>query len=795
MKLSLILLALFFTFIVHTKVQAREYDPARIQMLEAQRRMQGQRALGEQCNPQNTCSDFIETLESDENTPRFLGFIEAAAPVCQQIFDETRTQYAKRFTNAAALKQKLSQTYPELGTFAAQQAGRCVVSDAGDASARYRVSKFYNNLKRFNEGATRAFEEMAAINSLLGQSNANLDCEFTGSSSLQQAKTRCLQIKSNCNSGASQLANYAQQSTEEEPTYKALVDQLTQVNRTCNLLTEKFRNRSNIVSATNPSATRCEQILVNRTFEDFCTNYTWQELQQLNSCDNAKDKINIAKSEIESRNPWFRSANYFELRKTKSVSESIRLQVTTNKTELRNKITEYRDAAVCLMGFNQTENCDIEKYRKTLAETPDIPERYVQDTQQNGAMLYVRSQSCVEESIENVNGRTNIIRNFGRDATLTILTGGLAGYALSARAAVAVGRAASVTARAAGAATLLADGYFASESYRDVIRSCGPQVQNLQALENSENSNRCPGPNSNRAQAERAYSSCAASAALAALDTLPFFPALPSLRQAAVNARSRLGRSAPPPATRAAAGGASPRIGPAVGGVDPLREAVESSNRNRMMSDAVEDNLNPSLANARVVRRIDTRNDPDFEGQSNNGIEILDINGERVFSKITYSSREGAGGMPAARIEEEASYTRLLSDSGMGPNMRGTYLGSDGYYRIATDFVDGAHVHTGFLDNTENLRAATIDEMEEMAIRLLNSGVDPIDLQFRVTASGRPFIIDPGQFTGIEARHLQGRLASIREDFNMIRRARGFPERPALSATPVAQPSTRPANP
>lgn len=774
-------------------LEAREYDAARIQMLEAQRRLQSQRALGEQCNPQNTCSDFITTLETDENTPRFLGFIEAAAPVCQQIFDETRTQYARRFTNAEALRQKLSQTYPELGNFAAQQAGRCVVSDAGDASARYRVSKFYNNLKRFNEGATRAFEEIAAINSLLGQSNSSLDCEFTGSSSLQQAKTRCQQIKNNCTSNTSQLASYTQQSTTDEPAYKGLLDQLAQVNRTCTQLTTKFRNRGSIVSAANPTATSCEQILVNRTFENFCTNYTWQELQQLNSCPDAIGQINFAKSEIEVRNPWFRSANYFELRKTKSVSESIRLQVTTNKDQLRNKITEYRDAAVCLLGFNQTENCDIERYRQTLAETPDIPERYVQDTQQNGAMLYVRSQSCVEESIENVNGRTNIITNFGRDATLTILTGGLAGYAVGARAAVAAGRVATTTARAAGAASLLADGYFASESYREVVRSCGPQVQNLQALESADNSNQCPGANSNRAQAERAYSSCATARALAALDTLPFFPAVPSLRGAIARARAEI--NVPASGGRTPATPASTPPPPTIGGVDPLRSAVEANSRNRLMNDAVEDNLTPSLANARVARRINTRNDPEFEGQSNNGIEILDINGERVFAKVTYSSREGAGGMPAARIEEEVFYTRLLSDNGMGPTMRGTYVGSDGYYRIATDFVDGAHVHTGFLENTENLTRATVDEMEDMAIRLLNSGVDPIDLQFRVNSSGRAFIIDPGQFTELEARHLTGRLASIREDFNMIRRARGFPERPRVSATPTVQPTTRPANP
>ena len=780
-RLAFLSMLIFFVF----AVQAREYDASRIQLIEVQRRLQNQRALAERCNSQDTCSDYIKTLERDENTPRILGFIEAAAPVCQQIFTDTRTQIASRFTNADDLRQRLAQTYPELGTFASQQAARCSVSAGGDVSARYRVSKFYNNLKRFNEGATRVFEEVAAINSLLGQSNANLDCQFVGSSSLQQARSRCLQIKSNCNSNTNQLATFAQQSQQEEPTYKAVVEQLSQVNRICNRLTDKYRNRTNIVSAAKPSETTCEQVLVIRTFENICTNYSWQELQQLNSCSDTIEKINIAKSEIEARNPWFRTQNYFELRKTKNVSESIRLQLATNKTELLKKINQYRDSAVCLMGFNQTENCDIEEYRKTLSETPDIPESYVKDPKQNGAMLYVRGQSCVEDSIENVNGRTNIITNFARDATLTILTGGLAGYAVGARAAVAVGRAGTLTARAAGAATLLADGYFAAESYRDVVRSCGPQVQRLQALETSDSSVACPGPNSNRAQAEREYSSCAASAALAALDTLPFFPAIPSLKTALARTRRsspNLPNTPPSPTPRTVSD-------------EALKSSVASAHRDRMMNDTVADNLNPSLAEATVVRKIDTQNDPDFEGQSNNGVEILDFNGKKVFTKVTFSSREGAGGMPAARIEEEVTYTRILSDTGMGPKMYGTYVGSDGYYRIATDFIEGTHVHTGFVDNTENLLATTIDEMEDMAIRLLNAGVDPIDLQFRVTANGRPFIIDPGQFIELEARHLQGRLASIREDFNLIRRARGFTQRPVLSATPGAQPVTRPANP
>ena len=793
MRLDRILIFLFAAIVLGLTAQAREYDASRIQMIEAQRRLQNQRNLGEQCNSQDTCSDYVKTLERDENTPRVFGLIEAAAPVCQQIFTDTRTQIASRFSDANDLRQKLAQTYPELGTFVAQQAARCLASPAGDASSRYRVSKFYNNLKRFNEGATRAFEEVGAINALLGQSNADLDCRFAGSSTLPQARTRCSQIKSSCNSNSSQLASYAQLSEQEEPTYKAVTDQLSQVSRKCNGLTEKFRNRTNIVSAEKPTATTCEQVLVIRTFQNQCTNYTWQELQQLNSCSEAITKINIAKSEIEARNPWFRTANYFELRKTKSVSESIRLQVTTNKIELLKKVNQYRDSAVCLMGFNETANCDIEKYRETLAETPDIPESYVKDTKQNGAMLYMRSQSCVEESIENVNGRTNIIKNFARDATLTILTGGLAGYAMGARAAVAVGRTASVAGRAAGAATLLADGYYASQSYRDVVKNCGAQVERLQSLDASSASNVCPTPDSNRAQAEREYSNCAASAALAALDTLPFFPAIPSLKNAITRTRGQAPPTRPPSLPPPSAGDVVPS---SVAGADEaLRRSVATAQRNKLMNDTVADNLNPSLANAPVVRKIDTKTDPDFEGQSNNGIEILNINGERVFSKVTFSSRDGAGGMPAARIEEEVTYTRLLSDSGMGPTMRGTYLGDDGYYRIATDFIDGAHIHTGFLDNTQNLRAATVDEMEDMAIRLLNSGVDPIDLQFRVNASGRPFIIDPGQFTELEARHLQGRLASIREDFNMIRRARGFPPRPTLSATPTPQPTTRPANP
>jgi hypothetical protein len=756
-----VLHVLIFILLLATVAQAREYDAARIQMIEAERRMREQRVLGRQCNPQNNCFEFLTSLETDENSPRYFGAIEAAAPTCLREVNNSQSQISSRFRNADDLRQFLSTAYPEIGSYAAQQAERCVVSDAGDASARVRVSKFFNNLLRFNEAATRAVEEIAAINSTLGLSNStNLNCNFRGNESVNQAKRRCEEIKSSCSSATSQIARYAQQSQQDEPTYQALSDQLTQVTRTCNLLRSKYQNNRNSVSATNPERRICTQELVIRTFEERCTNYSWREVQQLDSCANAIERINTAKGEIASRNPWFRSANYFELRRTKSVSESITAQLNINKAELTTKLGEFAGAAKCILGTESADNCDITSYRETLAQTPDIDETYTSDTRRNGAMVYLRTQSCVEESIANVNGRTSIINNFAVDAGLTILT---AGFGAGARAAMAAGRTVSTGARVGLAASLGGDAYYAAQSYRDVVNSCTQQVQRLESLQRSPAAQRCPGLNSASAQAELEYTNCATSAAIAALDSLPFFPAIPSLRTAIASARGTqaelrgVSSATRPSSALESLSVPLDRTGDIGGGARTSGLGSRAIYTANLPESALPYSTSIRDSTGSAVR---PRNSLADYAPPGTRVEITDTllasreqNGSAGLVRLGYVSGADGERIPVAvktyypsssvspqelerTMLDEARSAELCSELGICGRMRGVFRDSNGRWNIAMDVARG--------DFNGPVNARSFEDLETIISRLRGAGVRGVsDLQLFRSPEGRLMMIDP----------------------------------------------------
>lgn len=760
MKSSLILHVIFFIFLASSIADAREYDATRIQLIEAQRRMSEQRALGSQCNPQNNCFPFLKSLETDENSPRYFGAIEAAAPTCLQSVENPQAQINSRFNSAEDLRLYLSQKYTQIGSYATQQAERCVVSDAGDTSARMRVSKFYNNLIRFNEAATLAVEEIAAINATLGQSNSTgLDCSFRGNESVNQAKRRCEEIKSSCNSNTSQIERYAQQSRQDEPTFLALSQQLTQVRRTCDELTRKYQNNRSSVSAANPNSTICTSELVVRTFEQRCTNYSWQEVQKLDSCQVAIERINSAKGEIASRNPWFRTANYFEFRKTKSEAESITLQLNANKTELASKLAEFGGAAKCILGTESANNCDISDYRATLAQTPDIPERYTADRRENGAMVYLRTQSCVEDSIANVNGRTSIINNFALDAGLTILTGG---FGAGARAAMLAGKAVPMGARIGLAASLAGETYYAAQSYRDVINSCTRQVQRLESLQRSSPAQQCPGLNSASAQAELEYTNCATSAALAALDTLPFFPALPSLRTAinsARNAQAEIRRTTAS-AARSSSGLESlsvplDRTGDIGGGARTSgigSRAIYTANLpadSLPYSTAIRESSGTSirprnnLAEYSTGERVDVTDTLLASREQNGSAGLVRLgyvnsaNGERVPVAIkTYYPSASVSPQELERtMLNEARSTQLCSELGICGQMRGVFRDANGRWNIAMDIARG--------DFNGPVNARSFEDLETIISRLRGAGVREVqDLQLFRSPEGRLMMID-----------------------------------------------------
>lgn len=758
---------IFLVFLINSILAMAEYDPTRAALLQAQRRIEETQSHGDQCHPSSGCSAFLQTLQNEDYESGFFGLLESRAPACQASLNTARgSQISQRFSGAADMQNQLAAKYPELGAVNHQRAALCAGAEGGDSISRYRVSKFYYYEKRFNEAATRVVEELSAINSLIGD-KVPLPCQkpADGLGSLDQAYNRCLQLKEFCANESSQLATVAAKSEADEALYKEKETQIRQLQSDCLVHSEIYERFGDSVSAANPTFRHCEYQIVSAgagVEREVCTNLTWSEKQRIGSCRVAVEKLQIARAVLEDVNPWFKSENYFKFRKSKSVAESIKEQSILNRAELQKKYYEFREGALCVNGYQPADRCDTDKIRKALAATPQLEESYGGDKRKNAAQVYLGAQACIEEGVSDLKQTASTLNGAARDAVLTIATAGLSGAVVGVRAAVAVSRGA----RLAGLASFAIDGFYASQSYVDVVKSCTRETQKLDAVARPENTTQCPGPASSQAQAQREFTNCAMASVDAALNSLPFVPGIAKVARKLANAAS-----APPPVNAAVKALAAVRTFPAPG----FRDLHSIKDPDKVPWSHTE---NAELARAPVLRKIDTKSvesvsvdGRSFEGQSNNGLEIIDYNGRKGFVKVLVEQPDEY----LANANNEVFYTDLLSRENMGPKLLGSYVGADNHIRIATDFVEGTHVHIGFVPTEiASLSAASIDEMEAMAKRLVDEGINPEDLQFRIDAKGHPLIVDPARFSPLQPGQSRFWKDQFEEDFCRLREARGL---------------------
>jgi hypothetical protein len=187
---------------------------------------------------------------------------------------------------------------------------------------------------------------------------------------------------------------------------------------------------------------------------------------------------------------------------------------------------------------------------------------------------------------------------------------------------------------------------------------------------------------------------------------------------------------------------------------------------------------NKKLENAKVLTRIDdtkhTSGQTIFKGDNNEGIEILESNGEKVFSKIKYDpNKKGLDQGQLQLIKEsftnESKFAKILSDLGIGAKFKGVYKGNDGKFRIATEYIEGFEVHLGETPaDIKKLKLSTIYQMKEKAMIAIKNGIDPFDLQFRVGHDGVPHIIDPEHFSFIKPEQQGEAIKTIEDDFSEL---------------------------
>lgn len=114
----------------------------------------------------------------------------------------------------------------------------------------------------------------------------------------------------------------------------------------------------------------------------------------------------------------------------------------------------------------------------------------------------------------------------------------------------------------------------------------------------------------------------------------------------------------------------------------------------------------------------------------------------------------------------ESKYAKKLSDLGLGPKYYGSRNDKDGKYSIATEFIDGYEIHLGdTINNVKDLKLSTIYEMKVRALKAVDHGIDPFDLQFRVDKNGIPHIIDPEYFSPPDLKRKAAVIKDIESDF------------------------------
>jgi hypothetical protein len=465
---------------------------------------------------QYSCFDFLEKMRTDDFSHTMVTLRDGASG-CQSATSVPGTE--KKFSNAADLQEQFSEMYPELGTVNHNQIKSCTTGKSEpDSASRYKISKFYYYMKKFNDSATRAVEEISAINSVLGD-KAPQNCIAKGT--LPEAYNRCVELNSKCAAGESKLAAIAKTSAEEEKLYLALKKDIQTLDNGCLAHAKEYDLHAKEVSREKPTLTLCQQGVGTNDFAKVCSTYNIEEKLKIPQCKLAKENLEIQMLSLEDQNPWFASKNYEKLRKSQSVEASIKGYMLNNKKELNKKINEFQDAGLCLNGFQDAKKCNISEIRKLLSLTGEIPKIANKDPKSIAASIYLNVNSCVETKNEFNAETVKELWGAAGDVAMILVTGYIsAGY----KAAILAKNAANAT-KFTQAMLALNAGY-AGIGYYEAAKACSDQKIEITAQAAGKE---CPGPESNLSHAEKDHSRCMMAKAGAVISSIPLGISLASV--------------------------------------------------------------------------------------------------------------------------------------------------------------------------------------------------------------------------------------------------------------------------
>lgn len=760
LALCLFVLGNLLPFSLH----GREAVAPRSESLSGSSVTQGVRPTG------TNCLADLRRWAQDDREDGFLGLLKSRASTC-----EAFTPLKQSSLSAQQINDRLRNRFKEQGIARAYAPfSGCNIDD--DPLAKTYIAKYYYANSRFRDGMNNIVEQLAATDAALGVK------PLTGFScgGLYDLPDKCRSLSACPKLANDEIAKFKQ----DVAAAAAKVRALENIERLCQSNYINGQSVSNLQSGWGNtqvrSVYRFQSLLrhnANTALGDqaldilrgFANSESVQLLypglvnegslrtvegrraliQNLNTICNEEENKN-RKSFFYSKFPILQGSEFQRVNRSNSsnnpsiVEKAIQAQLNANKRSLTALYEELRTASRCAQGVRilddrgrNQDNCSPERLNEALQKAPVMDEIYSGDRRRNEDTQILISQQCVAEGTQDRNQTSAVLTSSAISAGLTVATGGLGLFASGGRVAL-TARTATTVNRVHPGIMLGPDSVWFAQSTLDAKKKCSREAGEIDIKRQRASNLQCPSVDSDLSQATDKFDGCVEAALFALVDG----------------------------ATLGVAG----RIAGRAGDLNPRGSTAERAN-------------DINLENARVIERItpDEFESRGMVGANNNGAEIMQSGDQKLFAKIV-ENPQSAGDRRAvmqARLDNEIKFTEELSELGYGPQYRGTVRGQDGNTRIVTDFVEGTHIQPGESVDYSKLTPEIIDRMDEIGNDLIRRGIEPVDLQFRVTPDGKVYVVDPAEFSRLEKvedakvlRELHERdMRELREGLESFRRS------------------------
>lgn len=322
-----------------------------------------------------SCPKILSDLAKDDDSDRALGLVKANVQHCRMPLQVKDNQVNfDLLKDPPSLQKSFSKnSYLDVGPYSNSTAAACSYLPPSQGVAV--LSKFYYYSKRLNEASKKATQESFLISRLLGKPAP----ACPSSDTLNSAAELCKQVQA-CPQ-TTKLSQLAVNAVADEKIYLEYVDKISKLPKNCDETSE---------------------------------------------CKKQKQAFSTIVVGLIEKNPWFLNSDFRKSKKP--MVDRLTKYLEDSQTSLLEQQSKIQLASSCIHG-SRNYNCDMDKLRETLSNTPEAasPRSIRKDDNLTSKLLSV--QSCVEEWSLEKNRVGKVMTDFYWDAGLTIATLGLGAVA------------------------------------------------------------------------------------------------------------------------------------------------------------------------------------------------------------------------------------------------------------------------------------------------------------------------------------------------------------------------------